>query len=46
LGGTATGKSADFIVADNLQNPEMAETAVVRTNVVRFFRRDPLHPAG
>jgi hypothetical protein len=37
LGGTATGKGGEFIVADDLQNPEMAESATERENVVRFF---------
>ena len=37
LGGTATGKGGDFIVADDLQNPEMAESTLERANVVRFF---------
>src|SRR6266436_6725924 len=37
LGGTATGKGGEFIVADDLQNPEMAESAIERENVLRFF---------
>lgn len=35
--GTATGKGGDFIVADDLQNPEMAESETERGNVIRFF---------
>jgi hypothetical protein len=37
LGGTATGKGGDFLVADDLQNPEMAESTAERRNVLRFF---------
>ena len=35
--GTATGKGGDIIVADDLQNPEMAESETERRNVLRFF---------
>ena len=35
--GTATGKGGDIIVADDLQNPEMAESETERRNVRRFF---------
>jgi len=35
--GTATGKGGDIIVADDLQNPEMAESEAERRNVIRFF---------
>jgi hypothetical protein len=35
--GTATGKGGDFIVADDLQNPEMAESETERRNTIRFF---------
>jgi hypothetical protein len=37
LGGTVTGKGGDFLIADDLQNPDMAESPVERQNVVRFF---------
>ena len=37
LGGTVTGKGGDFLVADDLQNPDMAESPVERQNVDRFF---------
>ena len=37
VGGSVTGKGGDFIIADDLQNPEMAESALERANVVRFF---------
>jgi predicted phage terminase large subunit-like protein len=37
LSGTATGKGGDFIIADDLQNPEMVESDVERENVIRFF---------
>jgi hypothetical protein len=36
-GGSATGKGGDFIVADDPQNPEMAESEAERENVIRFF---------
>jgi len=35
--GTATGKGGDVIAADDLQNPEMAESEAERRNVIRFF---------
>jgi predicted phage terminase large subunit-like protein len=35
--GTATGKGGEIIVADDLQNPEMAESEAERRNVIRFF---------
>jgi predicted phage terminase large subunit-like protein len=35
--GTATGKGGDIIIADDLQNPEMAESEAERRNVIRFF---------
>ena len=35
--GTATGKGGEIIVADDLQNPEMAESETERGNVLRFF---------
>src|SRR6202011_5690308 len=35
--GTATGKGGEIIVADDLQNPEMAESEDERRNVIRFF---------
>jgi predicted phage terminase large subunit-like protein len=35
--GTATGKGGDIIIADDLQNPEMAESEVERRNTIRFF---------
>ncbi len=35
--GTATGKGGDIIIADDLQNPEMAESEIERRNVIRFF---------
>jgi len=35
--GTATGKGGEIIVADDLQNPEMAESETERRNVIRFF---------
>jgi predicted phage terminase large subunit-like protein len=37
VSGSATGKGGDFIVADDLQNPEMAESAAERETVNRFF---------
>src|ERR1700730_7792797 len=37
VGGTATGKGGDFIVADDLQNPEMSESKAEREQVIRFF---------
>ena len=37
LGGTATGKGGNFLVADDLQNPGVAESKAVRENVNRFF---------
>ena len=35
--GTATGKGGEIIIADDLQNPEMAESEAERRNVIRFF---------
>jgi hypothetical protein len=37
VGGSITGKGGDFIVVDDLQNPEMAESAAARETVNRFF---------
>ena len=37
VSGSATGKGGDFIVADDLQNPEMAESEAERETVNRFF---------
>jgi len=37
LGGTATGKGGNFILADDLQNPEMSESEPERKTVLRFF---------
>ena len=37
VSGSATGRGGDFIVADDLQNPEMAESAAERETVNRFF---------
>jgi len=37
LGGTATGKGGNFILADDLQNPEMSESDPERKTVLRFF---------
>jgi len=42
VGGTVTGKGGDFIVADDPQNPEMAESEVERDNVMRLFDHFPL----
>jgi predicted phage terminase large subunit-like protein len=37
VSGSATGRGGDFIVADDLQNPEMAESPAERETVNRFF---------
>ena len=37
VSGSATGRGGDFIIADDLQNPEMAESEAERETVNRFF---------
>jgi predicted phage terminase large subunit-like protein len=37
VSGSATGRGGDFIIADDLQNPDMAESKLERETVNRFF---------
>jgi predicted phage terminase large subunit-like protein len=37
VGGSVTGKGGDFIIADDLQNPQMADSETERETVIRFF---------
>lgn len=37
VGGTATGKGGDFVIVDDLHNPEGAESDTERETAIRFF---------
>jgi predicted phage terminase large subunit-like protein len=39
VGGTVTGKGADYIVVDDPHNPEEVDSDTIRSGVIEYFRR-------